>query len=82
MRRFINMKKKKVESFLAPKEIQTRQCVYISREVHQKIAQMVHLLSNGRTTIGGYIDNVLLEHLSEHRDEINALYHKQVENLL
>lgn len=71
-------KKKTVASFLAPKEIQTRQCVYISRDVHQKIARMVNLFSNGKTTIGGYIDNVLLEHLNEHRDEINTLYHKQV----
>lgn len=82
MKKSIDMKKKTVKSFLASKEIKTRQCVYISREVHQKITKMVNVLSNGETTIGGYIDNVLLEHLREHKDEINALYHKQVEDLI
>lgn len=80
MKRFTDMKKRTIKTFLAPKEIQTRQCVYISRDVHQKIAKMVNVLSNGETTIGGYIDNVLLEHLNEHRDEINTLYHKQVKD--
>lgn len=83
MKRSIDMKKKTtIKSFLAPKEIQSRQCVYISREVQQRIAKMIAVLSNGKTTIGGYIDNVLLEHLNEHRDEINTLYQKRVKDLL
>lgn len=76
------MKKKTIKSFLAPKEIKTRQCVYISREVQQKIVRVVNLLSNGNTTIGGYIDNVLLEHLNEHKEEINNLYSMQSKILL
>lgn len=44
MRRYIKMKKKKVESFLAPKEIQTRQCVYISRATFQRASVSESLL--------------------------------------
>lgn len=68
--------------FMAFNEIKTRQCVYISREVQQKIAKIVNVLSNGESTIGGYIDNVLLEHLNEHKEEINALYHQRMKNLI
>lgn len=74
--------KKSIKSHFAPKEIKIRQCVYISREVQQKIAQIVHILSNSETTIGSYIDSVLLEHLSEHKDEINTLYIKRVKKLV
>lgn len=71
-------KKRTVMEYLAPKEIKVRKCVYISREVQEKIAMIVNLLSNGESTIGSYIDNVLLEHLNEHKDEINALYQKEI----
>lgn len=71
-------KKRTVMECLASKEIKVRKCVYISREVQEKIAMIVNLLSNGESTIGSYIDNVLLEHLNEHKDEINALYQKEI----
>lgn len=57
--------------FLKAKEISTRQCVYISREMHQKISRIVNLLATDMT-IGGYIDNVLEAHIDLYRDEINA----------
>ena len=71
-------KKGTVTECLASKEIKVRKCVYISREVQEKIAKIVNLLSNGESTIGSYIDNVLSEHLNEHKDEINALYQKVI----
>lgn len=83
MKKYIEIKKKKtVMGFLSSKEIKVRQCVYISREVQQKISRIVNVLSGGESTIGSYIDNVLLEHLNEHKDEINALYHQRIKDLL
>lgn len=67
---------------LVSKEIKVRKCVYISRDVQEKIAKIVNILSNGESTIGSYIDNVLLEHLNEHKGEINALYHKRMNDLV
>lgn len=52
----------------------SRQCVYISREVQEKIADIVHTLGRNKTTIGAYIDKVLCEHLEMYRAEINDLY--------
>lgn len=68
--------------YLATKEIQVRKCVYISRDIQQKIAKIVGVLADGNTTIGGYIDNVIEEHLHLYRDEINALYHQRQSNLI
>lgn len=75
-------KRKTVMEYLVSKEIKVRKCVYISRDVQEKIAKIVNILSNGESTIGSYIDNVLLEHLNEHKDEINALYHKRINDLV
>ena len=55
-------------------ELKARQCVYISREVREKIADIVHTLGRNKTTIGAYIDKVLCEHLEMYRAEINDLY--------
>lgn len=55
-------------------ELKARQCVYISREVQEKIADIVHTLGRNKTTIGAYIDKVLCEHLEMYRAEINDLY--------
>ena len=52
----------------------SRQSVYISREVQEKIADIVHTLGRNKTTIGAYIDKVLCEHLETYRAEINSLY--------
>lgn len=74
--------KQTFSSYLSRNEIKTRQCIYISREIQQKIAKIVNILSNGDATIGGYIDNVLAEHLRNHKDEINALYHEKEKDLI
>lgn len=68
--------------YLVSKEIKVRKCVYISWDIQEKIAKIVNILSNGESTIGSYIDNVLLEHLNEHKDEINALYHERMNDLV
>lgn len=57
--------------FLKTKVIGTRQCVYISRDMHQKISRIVNVLA-ADMTIGSYIDNVLEAHINLYRDEINA----------
>ncbi|NEW81784.1 MAG: DUF3408 domain-containing protein [Mariniphaga sp.] len=70
------------EAFLQKKEIKTRQCVYISQQVHDVISKIVRVIADKEISVGGYIDSVLLKHLDEHRDEINDLYRKQINNLI
>lgn len=65
--------------FLQKKEFKTRQCVYISLNVHEKIQKLVRSFVNQGLTLGGYIDTVLLEHLEASKEEINDLYRKSKE---
>jgi hypothetical protein len=72
------------EVFLKRKELKNRQSVYISQQVHASIARLVHVLAlDGKElSVGGYIDNVLAEHLESHKEVIAELYRKQLEQFL
>ena len=70
------------ELFLRRNEIKTRQCVYISRDVHGKILNLVNDIAGGEISVGGYVDTVLRQHLEQHKERINELYKKQREDLI
>lgn len=70
------------ETFIRRNEIKSRECVYISHDIHSKIVKLIRALEDTNITIGGYIDTVLGEHLEQHRDEINEIYRQSREDLL
>lgn len=69
-------------AFLQRKEIKTRQCVYISQQVHTVISEIVRVIADKDISVGGYIDLVLSQHLEEHKEAINELYRKDRNNLI
>ena len=70
------------EKFLKRNELKTRQCVYISGQIHAVISRLVHVIADKDITVGGYIDTVLAEHLERHKEEINELYRQKREELI
>ena len=68
--------------FLGRNEIKVRACVYISQRVHATISEIVRVIADKDVTVGGYIDNVLLQHLEAHKEEINDLYKKERRDLI
>ncbi|WP_080904062.1 DUF3408 domain-containing protein [Parabacteroides sp. Marseille-P3160] len=72
------------ETFLKRNEIKTRQCVYISFDVHAVITKLVRALvdAGNDISVGGYIDTVLNEHLQLHKEEINEVYRQRPDDLL
>lgn len=69
-------------TYLQRNEIKTRQCVYISREVHNKVSKIVNVIADKEITVGGYIDSVLALHFEQHRNAINEMYKRQREDLI
>lgn len=67
-------------AFLKRNEIKTRQCVYISREIHRRISRIVSVLAKHELTVGGYIDLILERHLEENQEEINVLLRKEIDD--
>jgi hypothetical protein len=68
--------------FLQRNGLKERSCVYISRRIHATISEIVRVIADRDVTVGGYIDNVLLQHLELHRDEINNLYKRERKDLI
>jgi len=70
--------------FIKRQKLKTRQCVYVSHDVHATIAKLVRVLvsAGNDLTVGGYIDTVLTEHLQANRDEINEVYRQHQGDLL
>jgi hypothetical protein len=69
-------------TFLQKNEIKTRQCVYISQRIHATISEIVKVIADKEVSVGGYIDNVLLQHLEAHKEEINELYKRDRKDLI
>lgn len=63
--------------YLKPRQGTHRQCIYLSREMHGKLSRIVRTLGGNGSTIGGYIENVLEEHLRIYGDDINALLRRE-----
>lgn len=68
--------------FLQPKELKTRQCVYIGQDLHEKIIAIVNEIAVKGMSVGAFIDTILREHLEEHKEEINSLYRRKRGDLL
>ena len=54
-----------VEKYLRPQKPEgcERKAVYISRENHEAVRRIIGMLGSRKTTISGYIDRILAEHL-------------------
>ncbi len=61
--------------FMEASEIKTRQCIYITREIHEKVAIVANRLGKG-LSIGKFVDNVLRDHFRQY----GAQYTEQIEN--
>ena len=66
---------KPISTFLQASEIKTRQCIYISREIHEKVAIVASRMGNG-LSIGKFVDNILRDHFRQY----GAQYTEQIEN--
>jgi len=67
--------------FLQRGELKSRQSVYISKEIHEKVSKIVSVLGGKELSVGGYIDNVLWQHFETYMNEINELYEKKYTKL-
>ena len=70
------------ELFLRRNEIKTRQCVYISRDVHGKILKIVNDIAGGEISVVAEAFTEMRRHLEQHKERINELYKKQREDLI
>jgi hypothetical protein len=71
------------EIFLKRNELKNRQSVYISKDVHTAITRLVHVfaLDGIEISVGGFIDNILANHMDIFGDHLTTLQKKLLEGL-
>lgn len=67
--------------FLKRKELKNRKSVYISEESHTAITRLVHVfaLDGTEISVGGFIDNIIAEHMDSFKKHIAIKCQKQLE---
>jgi hypothetical protein len=50
--------------------------VYIRKEHHERISQIVHIIGGSDITLSDYIDNVLTQHFENYNEEITHSFNK------
>lgn len=50
--------------------------VYIRKEHHERISQIVHIVGGSEITLSDYIDNVLTQHFENYNEEIIHSFNK------
>lgn len=68
--------------FLQKRELKSRQCVYISQDVHETIVKIVNQIADNNVSVGVYVDTVMREHFEANKQEINTLYKKKKDDLI
>ena len=58
------------ETFLKAPKIIDRQPVFISRELRDKIDELVRKIGERRMSVSGFVENVIRHHLETYKDEI------------
>jgi len=65
------------ETYFEKVDLTDRQSLYISRETHLTLFSIVSMIGGHKATISSYVENIILQHLESHKEEINNLYETQ-----
>lgn len=65
------------ETFFKRVELSDRQPLYVSRDTHVKLMQIVGVIGGRKVTVSSYVENILAKHFEAYQDEINELYESQ-----
>jgi len=66
-----------LETYFEKVNLSDRQQVSISRATHLTLFNVVNMIGGHKATISSYIENIILQHLKSHKEEINELYETQ-----
>ena len=71
-----------ISLFMHRNDLYDRKAIYISRELQDKLSEIVLFMRKREMTLGMYVENILLKHLEDYKEEINRLSEKNFKKLL
>ena len=66
-----------METYFEKINLSNRQQVSISRETHLTLFSLVSMIGGHGATISSYIENIILQHLENYKEEIKDMYETQ-----
>ena len=51
-----------------------RKGIFVNRELVHKLADYVHVISQGEASIGAYVEEIILDHLERNKETLDALF--------
>lgn len=54
---------------------------YISKEHHERIIKMLHVIGKNEVSLFDFLHNVLEQHFAAYKDDITDLYEKNIEQI-
>lgn len=64
-----------VEKYFSRNRIESsRKGIFVSRELVNRLADYVHIIGQGDASIGAYVEEIILDHLSKNKATLNSLF--------
>lgn len=71
-----------ISLFMHRNDLYDRKAIYISKELQDKLSEIVLFIRKREMTLGMYVENILLKHLEDYKEEINRLSEKNFKKFL
>jgi len=65
------------EIYFEKVDFTNRQPFWLTRETHLTLLKIVNVIGGRKATLSSYLENIILQHLESHKEEINNLYENE-----
>jgi len=62
------------ETYFEKVDLSYRKSICIAKETHSTLLKVVNMIGGRKTNLSSYVENIILQHLENHKEEINELY--------
>jgi predicted nucleotide-binding protein (sugar kinase/HSP70/actin superfamily) len=65
------------ETYFEKVDLTYRQSLCITKETHLTLLNVVNMIGGRKANLSSYVENIILQHLESHKEEINELYENE-----
>jgi hypothetical protein len=65
------------EIYFEKVDLTYRQSLCITKETHSTLLNVVNMIGGRKANLSSYVENIILQHLESHKEEINELYENE-----
>lgn len=62
------------EEFFVKLEFSARQLIYVTKETHKTLVDIVQVAGGEKANLSSYVENIIRSHFESHKEVINGLY--------